>query len=59
MFVELVPGFDGLVHISNIPKNMQKTFTKDLNLDDIVKVEVLEYDETNGRVSLRLIVPTS
>lgn len=55
MFVELVPGLDGLVHISNIPKNIQKTFSKSFNIDDVVDVEVMEYDESNGRISLRLL----
>jgi polyribonucleotide nucleotidyltransferase len=55
MFVELVPGLDGLVHISNIPKPIQKTFAKDFNIDDVVDVEVQEHDENNGRISLRLL----
>ncbi|RTL05907.1 polyribonucleotide nucleotidyltransferase [Candidatus Dependentiae bacterium] len=55
MFVELVPGLDGLVHISNIPKNIQKTYAKDFNIDDLVDVEVMEYDDNNGRISLRLL----
>lgn len=55
MFVELVPGLDGLVHISNIPRDIQKTFSKVFSLDEVVKVEVLDYDEVSGRVSLRLL----
>ena len=55
LFVELVPGLDGLVHVSNIPRDKQKTFLRDYKVDDIVKVEVLEYDESTGRVRLRLI----
>jgi polyribonucleotide nucleotidyltransferase len=55
MFVELVPGFDGLVHISNIPRDIQKSFAKIFTLDEVVSVEVLDYDEISGRVSLRLI----
>ncbi|HTM06324.1 MAG TPA: polyribonucleotide nucleotidyltransferase [Patescibacteria group bacterium] len=55
IFVELVPGLDGLVHISNIPKAIQKTFAKDFNIDDVVDVEVMEYDEHNGRISLKLL----
>lgn len=56
MFVELVPGLDGLVHVSNIPKNMQKSFARDLKIDDIVKVKVLEHDQTSGRTSLKLLI---
>lgn len=55
MFVELVPGLDGLVHISNIPRDIQKTFSKIFSLDQVVKVEVLDHDEVSGRVSLRLL----
>lgn len=55
IFVELVPGVDGLVHISNIPRHMQRTFAKDLKLDDLIKVEILDYDDVSGRISLRLL----
>jgi polyribonucleotide nucleotidyltransferase len=55
IFVELVPGLDGLVHVSNIPRDKQRTFLRDFKIDDVVTVEVLEYDETTGRVRLRLI----
>lgn len=55
IFVELVPGLDGLVHVSNIPRDKQRTFLRDYKVDDMVTVEVLEYDEATGRVRLRLI----
>lgn len=55
IFVELVPGLDGLVHVSNIPRDKQRTFLRDFKVDDMVTVEVLEYDESSGRVRLRLI----
>lgn len=55
IFVELVPGNDGLVHVSNIPKSMQRTFARDLKVDDVVKVKVLEHDPVNGRTSLQLL----
>ncbi len=55
LFVELVPGLDGLVHVSNIPRDKQRTFLRDFKVDDVVTVEVLEYDESTGRVRLRLI----
>jgi len=55
MFVELVPGQDGLVHVSNIPRDLQKTYMKDFKVNDVVKVEVLDYDPVTGRISLRLI----
>jgi polyribonucleotide nucleotidyltransferase len=55
LFVELVPGQDGLVHISNIPRELQKSFMKDFVLDQVVKVEVLDHDPVTGRTSLRLL----
>lgn len=55
IFVELVPGLDGLVHVSNIPRDKQRTFLRDYKVDDVVTVEVIEYDESTGRVRLRLI----
>lgn len=55
LFVELVPGVDGLVHVSNIPRDKQRTFNQSYKVGDVVNVEVLEYDETTGRVRLRLI----
>lgn len=55
MFVELVPGQDGLVHISNIPREKQRTMTQDYPIDSIVKVEVDDYDSATGRIRLRLL----
>lgn len=55
IFVELVPGLDGLVHISNIPREKQKTFAKDILLDSVARVEVLDHDPVTGRVSLKLL----
>lgn len=55
LFVELVPGKDGLVHVSNLPQRFQRSFAKDFKVDDVVKVQVLEYDGETGRVRLKLI----
>lgn len=55
IFVELVPGLDGLVHISNIPRDKQRTFLRDFKSDDAVTVQVIEYEESTGRVRLRLL----
>lgn len=55
IFVELVPGLDGLVHISNIPRDKQRTFLRDFKIDDVVTVQVIEYEESTGRVRLRLL----
>lgn len=55
IFVELVPGLDGLVHISNIPRDLQRTFMQTIKLNDDVKVEVLDHDEVTGRTSLKML----
>jgi polyribonucleotide nucleotidyltransferase len=55
LFVELVPGQDGLVHVSNIPKSKQRSFARDYAVDEVVTVEVVEYDPSTERVRLRLL----
>lgn len=55
LFVELVPGFDGLLHVSNIPKDKQRTFGRAFKLNDPITVKVLDYDDATGRVSLQMI----
>lgn len=55
LFVELVPGVQGLVHVSNIPKDKQRTFNKIYKMNDDVRVEVLDYDDVTGRISLRIV----
>lgn len=55
LFVELVPGVQGLVHISNIPRDKQKTFMRLYKVNDDARVEVLDYDDVTGRISLRLL----
>lgn len=55
IFVELVPGFDGLVHVSNIPRDLQRTFMQTFKLNDDVKVEVLDHDDVTGRTSLKML----
>lgn len=55
LFVELVPGLDGLVHVSNIPRAKQKSFSRDYAVNEMVKVEVVDYESATGRVRLRII----
>ncbi len=54
LFVELVPGVDGLVHVSNIPREVGD-FSKTMKPGDLVKVSVLDYDPSTGRIRLKLI----
>ena len=55
MFVELVPGQDGLVHVSNIPKQYQRKFAQHFKLDDVVLVEVVDFDPVTGKIRLKLL----
>ncbi len=55
IFVELVPGLDGLAHVSNLPRDIQRNFMQTIKVDDEVKVEVLDHDTVTGRTSLKLL----
>jgi polyribonucleotide nucleotidyltransferase len=55
LFIEIVPGQDGLVHISNMTKKLQSNFLTTFKLDEVVNVEVVDYDESTGRIRLKLI----
>jgi len=55
LFVELVPGQDGLVHVSNIPRDKQRTFMREYQVDQKVVVQVVSYEADSGRIRLRLI----
>ncbi len=52
-FVELAPGKDGMVHISQICKERIDTIEGRLNVGDIVTVKVLKIDD-RGKVSLTI-----
>ncbi|HEX2977728.1 MAG TPA: polyribonucleotide nucleotidyltransferase [Candidatus Babeliales bacterium] len=55
LFVELVPGQDGLVHISMIPREKQRDLQREYPIDSDVKVEVVDYDPATGRIRLKLL----
>ncbi len=52
-FVNILPGKDGLVHISQIAKERVNKVTDYVNMDDIVKVKVLDVD-MRGRIKLSM-----
>ena len=52
MFVELVPGKDGLIHISNIDKAKQHTLEQDYKIGDKLEVEVIDFESETGRVKI-------
>lgn len=55
LFVELVPGQDGLVHISMIPRAKQNAMVKEFPIDSDLSVEVMDYDPATGRIRLKLV----
>jgi len=52
-FVTILPGRDGLVHISQISDERVQSVSDKLKVDDIVKVKVLEVDK-QGRIRLSM-----
>ena len=51
-FVELEPGIEGLVHISELDHRRVKRVTEVLNVGDMAEVQVLEVDPKKKRISL-------
>ena len=54
IFVELVPGKDGLLHISAIPREQQRNVADKYPIGSVLKVAVVEYDQEQDRVRLKL-----
>jgi len=52
MFVELVPGKDGLIHISNIARSKQRNIHQLYKVGDILKVKIANYDRDSERINL-------
>ncbi|MBM4111822.1 MAG: polyribonucleotide nucleotidyltransferase [Phycisphaerae bacterium] len=50
-FIELVPGTDGMCHISELAQGYVKSVTDQVKIGDVVKVKVINVDE-NGRIKL-------
>ncbi|MDQ5890831.1 MAG: polyribonucleotide nucleotidyltransferase [Candidatus Dependentiae bacterium] len=52
LFVELVPGKDGLLHVSSISKEKQKNLTQLYRVNDVLRVKVVSSDPETGRIKL-------
>jgi len=50
-FIELVPGTDGMCHISELAQGFVKSVTDQVKIGDVVRVKVINVDE-NGRIKL-------
>lgn len=55
IFVELVPGTDGLVHVSAIPRAQQNDVMKSYTPGMPITVEVTDYDPESERIRLKII----
>ena len=53
-FVNILPGRDGLVHVSQIAEERVDNVGDYLRVGDTVKVRVLDIDEANGRIRLSI-----
>ena len=51
-FVEILPGLDGLVHISELAPGRVRETTDVVKLGDKVKVKIIAIDPVNGKVKL-------
>ncbi len=51
-FVELEPGIEGLVHISELEHRRVKRVTEILNVGDMAEVQIIEVDPKKKRISL-------
>lgn len=52
--VEILPGKDGMVHISQIAYNRVENVSDVLKIGDVVKVKVADVDSVNNKVSLSI-----
>lgn len=53
-FVQIAPGVDGLIHISELSHERVNRVTQVVKMDEIVRVKVLEVDPSSRRISLSL-----
>ncbi len=52
IFVELAPGKDGLIHISQIARDKIAQFNETIHINDPIKVRVLSYEKASGKIKL-------
>ena len=55
IFVELVPGKDGLIHVSMLPRESQHNLQAAYPIGSTLQVEVVEYDSELDRIRLKLV----
>jgi polyribonucleotide nucleotidyltransferase len=55
LFVDLVPGESGLLHVSMIPREQQRNLHKYYPVGTMVTVKVIDYDPVTDRIRLSFI----
>lgn len=55
VFVDLVPGQTGLVHVSAIPRDQQRDMMKNYPIGMSLTVKVTDYDPTTERIRLAIV----
>jgi ribosomal protein S1 len=53
-FVEISPGVEGLIHISQLSEERVNRVQSVVRVDEVVTVKVLDIDQKNRRISLSL-----
>ena len=55
LLVELVPGVSGLLHISNIPRELQQNLDRNYQVGQSLDIEVVNYDPETDRIRLNMV----
>ncbi len=55
LLVELVPGVSGLLHISNIPRDLQRNLDQNYQIGQPLDIEVVNYDPESDRIRLNMV----
>ncbi len=53
-FCEIIPGTDGLVHVSEIAEGFVKNVEEHLKVGDVIPVKVIGIDATSGKINLSI-----
>ncbi|KYH35764.1 hypothetical protein CLTEP_01570 [Clostridium tepidiprofundi DSM 19306] len=53
-FIEIEPGIEGLVHVTELSNEMNMKPSSIVNIGDIVKVKILDIDENKKKLSLSM-----
>jgi small subunit ribosomal protein S1 len=54
VFVELEPGIDGLIHVSQLPKDKQGDPQKGFQIGDEIRAEIVDVSQRDKRIGLSI-----